>query len=468
MTSDPTDRKAPAPPSRESADICIRVEALSDPVCESLGVDPRHPYFEFCYLPIIGPSSAWLVRRLVAGLEQRPDGFDVELVALAHDLGLGSGTGRSAPLRRTLDRVARFGLARWPNDHTYQIRRKVPPLAARQLERLGPVPSAVHRRFTEGRAAQRNPLLAAALDYAGRGWPVFPLRPASKVPEGSLAPHGLNDASCDPSVITGWWRAAPAANVGLRTGVGVDVVDLDGPEGRAALETRCPELFAAGAAVATGRGLHLYFAASGLASRAGVLPGVDVRGTGGYVVAPPSAHPGGQRYRFVDPATGATLAQLPDVLRPVPASFLDLARPDRPDVPTRTPVALRAGIEAYALRALDDECAQVATTPEGRRNDRLNRAAFAMGTLVGADALDARAAAARLLAAAQRAGLAEPEAMRTIASGLKAGVDHPRDLARGPASRQEGGPHLNGTTRTGAQRARTRDAAPARIKGRTR
>lgn len=469
MTTDPVDQELPTRPPRP-AGARLRVEALSDPVCESLGVDPRHPYFEFCYLPVLGPSSTWLVRRLVAGLEQRPEGFDVELVELARDLGLGDGTGRSAPLRRTLDRVVRFGLARWVDDQTYQVRRKVAPLTARQLERLGPVPAAVHRRFTEERVARRNPLLTAALSYAARGWPVFPLRPAAKVPEGSLVPHGLNDATCDPEKIAAWWRTLPTANVGIRTGVGLDVIDVDGPEGHAALEARCPELFAAGVAVTTGRGRHLYFAASGLSSRAGVLPGVDVRGTGGYVVAPPSAHPGGQRYGFVDLATGATMARLPEVLRPVPEGFLELARPVRPNVPDREPLSLRAGIDAYARRALDDECAQVAVTPEGKRNDRLNRAAFAMGTLVGADALDARAAAVHLLGAAQRAGLSEPEAMRTIASGLKAGSAHPRRLAEGTeiAARDERDPRPSGATRRGARRARTRDATPARVEGRTR
>lgn len=444
--------------TQDRTDTRIRVEAFSDPVCEELGFDPRRVYFELCYVPIIGPSSAWLVRRLVAGLEARPEGYDLELGQLARDLGLGDGTGRNAPVRHTLDRVARFGLARWSGADTYQVRRKVPPLNARQLARLGPLPAAAHRRITGEREQARNPLLAAALSYAARGWPVLPLRPLSKVPEGSLAPHGLNDAACDEKRIRAWWAASPSANVGIRTGSGVDVIDVDNEEARAALKTRCPEAFDTALWVATGRGLHLYFASSGLPSRSAVLPGIDVRGSGGYVVAPPSAHPNGSRYRFVDPVTNATLGKLPDRLGPVPQSLLALGQARPPEVPNRAPVPLRNGVEAYARRALDDECAQVAGTVEGQRNDRLNRAAFAMGTLVGADALDSSVAAARLLEAGRRAGLEEPEAMRTIASGLKAGMARPRQVAETAVQR----------TTTPAGRARRSEPSRRYSEGRSR
>ena len=465
MTTEPADRR-PAPEQASCAPARLRVEVFPDPVCEALGVDPRHPYFEFCYVPVIGPSSAWLLRRLVAGLARHPQGYELDLAQLSRDIGLGGRLSHNGSLTRSLGRLARFGLARFTDDHTYQVRTKLPPLTAGQLARLGPVPVSVHRQLLEERSAQRNPLLAAALAYGARGWPVFPLRPAGKVPEGSLVAHGLNDATCDPARIRAWWRASPAANVAIRTGEGLDVIDVDGPEGRAALEQHCPEVFTSAVAVATGRGLHLYFATSGLSSRAGVLPGVDVRGAGGYVVAPPSAHPGGQRYRFVD-RSGAALAELPDTLRPVPASFLELSKPRRPEAPARDPVSLRAAVATYGKRALDDECAQVAATTEGRRNDRLNRAAFAMGTLVGAEALDARAAAARLLEAAQRAGLSEHEAMRTIASGLKAGIDHPRRLAdTGARSGRELDPSAQSAAF--ARRRRERDAPRARSEGRSR
>ncbi len=52
---------------------------------------------------------------------------------------------------------------------------------------------------------EQNPLLAAALEYARRGWPVLPLAPRGKAPLGALVPRGLNDATTDPERIRQWW-----------------------------------------------------------------------------------------------------------------------------------------------------------------------------------------------------------------------------------------------------------------------
>ena len=277
-----------------------------------------------------------------------------------------------------------------------------------------------------------NPQLSAALSYAAAGWPVLPLRPAAKRPDGRLAPHGLHDATCDPRRLRAWWSASPEANVGVRTGVAIDVVDLDGP--LSLLEGIGPGGMRLPPAARTGRGWHLYFAASGLPTKAAVVPGIDTRGEGGYVVAPPSRHPDGGRYRFADPETGEVLASaVPEHLSPVPGWLLRLASPPpRRAAEERPPVRLDA--TAYARAALAGECAAVAATAEGSRNHRLNRAAFAAGTLVGAGALDATAATEMLVSAALRAGLPEGEARRTIASGLGAGVERPRQLDAGGRS----------------------------------
>jgi hypothetical protein len=73
-------------------------------------------------------------------------------------------------------------------------------------------------------------LLEAALNYAGRGWPVLPLVPRGKMP---LTRHGLKDATTDPAMVDQWWRRWPAANIGVVTGSasGLLVVDLDGEDG---------------------------------------------------------------------------------------------------------------------------------------------------------------------------------------------------------------------------------------------
>jgi hypothetical protein len=275
---------------------------------------------------------------------------------------------------------------------------------------------------------ETNPLLLAALSYARRGWPVVPLRRGDKAPDGRLAPHGLNDASLEESELRAWWRASPRANVGIRTGAGLDVVDVDSASARASLEELVETPLIPSIVVRTARGWHWWFASSGLTSRAGVLEGVDVRGAGGYVVAPPSMHPSGHRYVFVDPETGESSSRLPDrQLRPAPAWLVDAlgatSQPTKHDAP---PVRLQSA--HYARAALASECAAVANAPQGSRNDRLNRAAFALGTLIGADLLDAEEARTQLIEAALRSGLKEREAARTITSGLVAGERQPRRM----------------------------------------
>ncbi len=151
----------------------------------------------------------------------------------------------------------------------------------------------------------------AALAYARRGWPVFPIWPirnrrcacgtgcgrdAGKHPIGRLAPHGVHDATTESMIITRWWADTPDANIGIATGAvsGIIVLDVDGEDGEAslaALEREHGSLPETPTAL-TGKGRHLYFAHPGVPvpNRTRVAPGLDVRGDGGYVVAPPSTH----------------------------------------------------------------------------------------------------------------------------------------------------------------------------------
>jgi putative DNA primase/helicase len=156
-----------------------------------------------------------------------------------------------------------------------------------------------------------TPLLDAALDYAARGWHVFPIWPirngqcacgkpcgrdAGKHPVGRLAPHGVRDATTDGDIITHWWADTPDASIGIATGAvsGIIVLDVDGEDGEASLAAleRAHGPIPETAIVLTGKGRHLYFSHPGVPvpNRVRVAPGLDVRGDGGYVVAPPSAH----------------------------------------------------------------------------------------------------------------------------------------------------------------------------------
>lgn len=142
-------------------------------------------------------------------------------------------------------------------------------------------------------------LLDAALWYATLGIPVFPLEPCGKRPyPGS---HGCKDATCDPAVIQAWWAAAPTSNIGIATGHTVDVIDLDGALG---VKSWAGEMWdSMPAIIGTVRtrrpgGWHLYVTPTGMGNRAAMFPGVDYRGRGGYVLAPPSIVDG-ITYRWV-------------------------------------------------------------------------------------------------------------------------------------------------------------------------
>lgn len=157
--------------------------------------------------------------------------------------------------------------------------------------------------------------LKAALDYA-RGClgviPLYapkdtgcscPLGPACGSPgKHPLTKNGLKEASMDDGVIRGWWKRWPAANVGILTGrqSGLVVLDVDPRHGGdKSVETL--NLPVTVEAITGGGGRHLLFAypaGQEVGNRTGVLPGIDVRGNDGYIVAPPSRHKSGNHYRW--------------------------------------------------------------------------------------------------------------------------------------------------------------------------
>jgi hypothetical protein len=263
---------------------------------------------------------------------------------------------------------------------------------------------------------------AAALAYASAGIHVLALAPRSKVPLISAADggHGLHDATTDLDVIRAWWTANPRANIGLRTGLSFDVIDLDNEAAVDALEqARGGREPLQGPVVQTGHGFHWYAKPTGVGNRAGVLPGVDFRGRSGYVLAPPSVHPEGHRYRWINP--------LREELAPAPDWLIQLLVPERR--PARPPMVLE-GSRAYGLGALRRELQRLSQAREGTRNHQLNTASFNMGRLVAAGAIEEREAAAALIEQGHRIGLGASECERTVASGINAGMQGPRSVAR--------------------------------------
>jgi hypothetical protein len=165
-------------------------------------------------------------------------------------------------------------------------------------------------------------------------------------------------------------------------------------------------------------------------------PGIDVRGDGGYVVAPPSLHASGRRYQWLRPVVSE--------LRPVPPTLLEAVRPSARGA--SAPVRLdRTRVSAYVAAAIEGEAREVSGATKGVRNHRLNLAAYRLGQLVGAGLVSENTVREALHISAESAGLGRREANATIRSGLVAGIKQLRALdiasARGagaPTAGQQG------------------------------
>ena len=108
------------------------------------GFDPRSRYVELFWLGVLGPTATWLIRRLVAGLEQSPAGYELDLVATARAMGLSYTAGRASPFSKALQRCVMFGLAH-PVDGGMAVRRRIPPVSLRHLQRMPEQLQAAHR-----------------------------------------------------------------------------------------------------------------------------------------------------------------------------------------------------------------------------------------------------------------------------------------------------------------------------------
>ena len=114
----------------------LHVESWSDPVVDELGVDPRGSYTERFWLPVLGPSTIWFLRRIADRLDDEPEGFDLDLADAARCLGVGMRGGRNAPILKTVERCCRFGAARMYGHTNIEVRRRLAPLNRAQTERL--------------------------------------------------------------------------------------------------------------------------------------------------------------------------------------------------------------------------------------------------------------------------------------------------------------------------------------------
>jgi hypothetical protein len=283
-----------------------------------------------------------------------------------------------------------------------------------------------------------NDVLSWARRYSKAQYSVIPLRPHDKKPYSDLLPVKkdaagnicLNDNGTvihswerfqherpNEQVVEQWFDTDKSINIGICTGEvsGLFVLDCDNQRAidyvyQMGLPLRVP-------IVLTGKGAHMYFRMPDfqVGNRTGLLESVDIRGTGGYVVAPPSIHPSGVQYRWQDkPLYPCPAPQwLLDLLRPPSQPARRLPRP-MPDLNLRG--------QRYGRAALIAEHTRLCTAQPAMRNDQLNRTAFNLGQLIAQGYLDRSEVEAILLADALYIGLTERESLATIASGINAGM----------------------------------------------
>lgn len=279
-------------------------------------------------------------------------------------------------------------------------------------------------------------MLLAALYYARHGFGVFPLGARSKVP---LTEHGCLDASRDEVTIRAWWDRWPSANVAIATGEpssGVWVLDVDGPEGEAALDelVRTHGELPSTVEARTSRGRHLYLRVPDgetlPRNSAKRLPKLDTRATGGYVVAPPSVHPDGSLYTWAEGRGphAMSVAVAPSWLLEAFASRRPSPAPSTPREPALPPSGARDIRRKWCLGALEAEARELSEAPAGTRNDKLNSAAYKMGGYVGAGHLDESEVEHVLLGACVWPDRDERKDRDTLRRGLTAGIVQPRAL----------------------------------------
>ena len=135
----------------------IQVTTWVDPVVDARGHPAGSPYVELFWLPVLGPSATFLLRRLSLYLDMFPEGLSMDLSELSCQLGLGRPESRHAALPRAIDRCVRFGLARRPGANRLAVRRILGPLPAQRVNRLSPFLQSIHADWADEPAGSVPP-----------------------------------------------------------------------------------------------------------------------------------------------------------------------------------------------------------------------------------------------------------------------------------------------------------------------
>ena len=154
----------------EPLPLRVHVRPWDDPLVDRRGHDPRSVYVEQFWLSVLGPTATWLLRRLVAGFDHHPDGYELDVPSAARSLGLSVTKGWASPFAKALQRCVMFGVVqRLPDE--WVVRRRVPLISQRHLLRLPVELQSAHQQWTTTTISldslARAHALAAAMLAAG-------------------------------------------------------------------------------------------------------------------------------------------------------------------------------------------------------------------------------------------------------------------------------------------------------------
>ncbi len=294
-----------------------------------------------------------------------------------------------------------------------------------------------------------------ALHCAKLGLYVFPCRPGDKRP----LVKWRRLSTVDPEQIKQWWTeypdALPAVDLAKSGHVVTDADRHGGPDGVVALERLFAEhntsLTDAPGVISPRDGRHSWFKQPNgepLGNRDKPIRdlGVNIRGAGGFVIAPGAQLPDGRRYTRDKDTPNLFVALREDAVPVLPEWFAELLRPkshhDQATAPGRPAQKLNGGghrHHRYAETTLDRLCDELASTPKRSRNIELNNAALRMGHMVASGWIDRSIVEQRLYQAAKANGLIDDpddgpgKTLDTIAGGINAGLKEPhRELEDRP------------------------------------
>jgi hypothetical protein len=296
-----------------------------------------------------------------------------------------------------------------------------------------------------------------ALEYAKAGIYVFPVsgtdrKPKSDKPNSEkLAKkpcYGVkwsDESTTDSRTIIEWWLKWPNALIGIDMGksglVGIDAdrhdESKDGVEALKNLEVENDVLPDRSITLTANNGEHNFFGkpqGEPIGNSSGALPpGIDVRGAGGYVIAPGSITGADGEWlqaddtpNLIESFKAGTIPVLPDWLAAIIRSPKDRTEretsPAAPEQRTAASHQVSTRQRAWAQKALDANCRELAGMSEGGRNNALNAIGYRMGRMIARDWIERSTVESALEDACKRNGLLSEDGRRSVLATIKSGI----------------------------------------------